>query len=156
MTFGRCCRYPVMWDEAAINVPIAIRKKQQSRARRRRVLFHTCKKVPSAPKDAHYLRVNPCFYEKKQPLCFLLKVTASGNASLAIEHGIRGWGEFHPTMTSERTKREIEKKMKNLKQKENAKSRGLSPKPGKILRVEVEEAKAHLRVPLAVRMCGPA
>merc|ERR1712127_740989 len=46
--------YPVMWDEAAINVPIAIRKKQQSRARRRRVLFHTCKKVPSAPKDAHY------------------------------------------------------------------------------------------------------
>ena len=145
-----------MWNEAAINVPIAIQKKNSKAEHRRRVPFYTCKKVPSAPKDAHYLRVNPCFYEKKQPLCFLLKVTASGNASLAIEHGIRGWGEFHPTMNSSRTKREIEKKMKNLRQKETAKRRGLSPKPGKILRVEVEDAKAQLRVPLAVRMCGPA
>lgn len=102
-----------MWDSGALYRPVGHPSSQPGRRRRRTARFETCTKVSSAPKDAHYLRVNPCFYEKEVPLCFLLKVTASANTSVGVDDRIRGWGEFHPL----RSEKYYEKKVRVLKKK---------------------------------------
>ena len=60
-----------MWDQEAVNTPVHV---GDSTSKSEHKTFKSCPALDNLPKDAHYVRIAPCFFEA-WPICAVLKVT---------------------------------------------------------------------------------